>query len=604
MALVGPLTAGRGAGSQWRVSPAEHPTLCELFQRSAQAGGDRPALVMDGHRGYSWREYADAVRRLAPGFAAMGAAPGSPVALLTGPRPEFHLVDTALLHAGAVPFSVQEGETVEHLVRDLTTADVTILVTETRLLGLAREVAAAYGRLETLVCVDEGSAPPPDTTPAEWTLSEVAAVAGPDFEALWRRVRPDDVATLIFTSGTTGRPKAVELSHRAITASEEGTHRLAPFTDPTGTVLSYLPLNHIAERFMSHYASLAFGVTVHSVADPTALYDTIRAVRPVRFFGVPRVYEKLVDRARVAIAADPALGAALAASLVRVRAEQAGLKPTPDQDRDATAGVAALAPVRAALGLDQAEYVGVATAPSAYAMLEFLLGLGLRISDIWGMSEAIMCTLNPPDAIRLGTVGRFLDGVQGRIAEDGEILVRGPNCFSGYRGDPQRTRETWDAEGWIHTGDVGTIDDGYLTVRGRKKELLITATGKNLAPAVIEGAISSASPLIDRVVAIAEGRRHVTALVVLDPEEVLPWAMSLGIEGDLATLATNPQVRAAVAEAVEAGNSTLARPERVRAFRIVGREWRPGGEELTATGKLRRADIQRTYAAEIEALYA
>jgi long-subunit acyl-CoA synthetase (AMP-forming) len=245
----------------------------------------------------------------------------------------------------------------------------------------------------------------------------------------------------------------------------------------------------------------------------------------------------------------------------------------------------------------------VATAPSAYALLEFLLGLGLRISDIWGMSEAIMCTLNPPDAIRLGTVGRFLDGVQGRIA-DGEILVRGPNCFSGYRGDAERTRETRDDEGWIHTGDVGSIDDGYLIVRGRKKELLITATGKNLAPGVIEGAISSASPLIDHVIAIAEGRRYVTALVALDATELRHWAAAHGAEGDFPQLAAHPQVRDAVADAVAAGNSTLARPERVRAFRIVGSEWRPGGDEVTATAKLRRAEINRKYATEIEELYS
>jgi long-subunit acyl-CoA synthetase (AMP-forming) len=554
---------------------------------------------MAGHPGCTWREYAAAVRRLAPGFAGTGVGPGDAVAMLVGPRPEFHVVDTALLHAGAVPFSLQEGDTVQHLVENLAVAGAGVLVTEERLLPLAREVIAAAARPVALVCVD-GRA----VRRGERTLAEVAGTPGPDFDSLWRAVRPADVATLIFTSGTTGRPKAVELSHRAITASEQGTHRLAPFGDPTGTVLSYLPLNHIAERFMSHYASLTFGVAVRSVPDPDTLYDTIREVRPVRFFGVPRVYEKLADRARALIGTDPALGAALTASLLRVRADQAGKDLTVDQQRAAAAGVDALAPVRAALGLDRAEYVGVATAPSAYALLEFLLALGLRISDIWGMSEAIMCTLNPPDAIRLGTVGRFLDGVQGRIAEDGEILVRGPNCFSGYRGDPQRTRETRDDEGWVHTGDVGSIDDGYLTVRGRKKELLITATGKNLAPGVIEGAISSASPLIDHVVAIAEGRRHVTALIALDAAEVQRWGVAHGIDGDFSVLAAHPRMQQAVADAVAAGNGTLARPERVRAFRIVATEWRPGGDEVTATAKLRRAEIARRYATEIEELYS
>lgn len=427
---------------------------------------------------------------------------------------------------------------------------------------------------------------------------------GPAFEALWRAVGPEHVATLIFTSGTTGTPKAVQLSHRAISTAAHGTHLLAPFRDPTGTVLSYLPMNHIAERFMSHYASLTHGVTVHSVPHPERLHATIREIRPVRFFGVPRVYEKVVDRARALIEADPALGAALAASLVRVRAEQAGESLGDAEVAAAEEGVRALAMVRETLGLDRAEYVGVASAPSAYTMLELLLALGLRVSDIWGMSEAIMCTLNPPDAIRLGTVGRFLEGMAGRIAADGEILVRGPHVFSGYLGDPERTAQTLDEDGWIHTGDVGSIEDGYLTIRGRKKELLITATGKNLAPGAIEGAIKSASPLIDHVAAIADGRRFVAALVALDADAVAAYAEAHGIEGDFSILVEHPEVRELVSEAVTAGNATLPRPERVRAFRVVPRPWLPGSDEVTATSKLRRDEINRKYAAEIEELYA
>lgn len=237
-------------------------------------------------------------------------------------------------------------------------------------------------------------------------------------------------------------------------------------------------------------------------------------------------------------------------------------------------------------------------------MLELLLALGLRVSDIWGMSEAIMCTLNPPDAIRLGTVGRFLEGVEGRIAADGEILVRGPHVFSGYLGDPERTAQTLDEDGWIHTGDVGSIEDGYLTIRGRKKELLITATGKNLAPGVIEGAIKSASPLIDHVAAIADGRRFVTALVALDADAVAAYAEAHGIEGDFSVVVEHPEVRELVSEAVTEGNATLPRPEWVRAFRVVPRPWPPGSDEVTRTSKLRRDVINRKYAAEIEELYA
>ncbi|MGH3626257.1 MAG: long-chain fatty acid--CoA ligase, partial [Sciscionella sp.] len=218
-------------------------------------------------------------------------------------------------------------------------------------------------------------------------------------------------------------------------------------------------------------------------------------------------------------------------------------------------------------------------------------------------SEAIMCTLNPPNAIRLGTVGRFLDGMEGRIADDGEMQVRGPHVFSGYLGDPERTALIRDDDGWVHTGDVGSIDDGYLTIRGRKKDILITATGKNIAPGSVEGAVKSASRLIDHVVAIADGRRYVTLLVSLDRRELAAWASARGMAGDFATLVRCDDVRDEVATAVTTANTALSRAERVRAFRIIDREWRPGGDELTVTAKLRRERIAVKYAKEIEELY-
>jgi long-subunit acyl-CoA synthetase (AMP-forming) len=237
-------------------------------------------------------------------------------------------------------------------------------------------------------------------------------------------------------------------------------------------------------------------------------------------------------------------------------------------------------------------------------MLEYLHAVGFPVSDIWGMSEAVMCTLNPPGDIRLGTVGRFLPGMEGRIAEDGEVEVRGRHVFSGYVDAPERTAEILGGDGWIRTGDLGRIDDGYLTILGRKKEMLITATGKNLMPAVIEGAVKSASPLIDHVVAIADGRRYVTALVALDEERLRAFARAHGLTGDFAELAARPEVRAEVAAAVRAGNAGLAKPETVRGFAIADAPWPPGGDEVTATAKLRRTEITAKYAATIEELYA
>ncbi|MBZ5738413.1 AMP-dependent synthetase/ligase [Nocardioides mangrovi] len=541
----------------------DFPTLCASFQAVAAEGGDRLALAAPGHPGITWREYAEQVAGLAVGFAALGVRRGERVALLMGPRPEFSVADTALLHAGATPYSLQESEPVDRLVALLGVAGSRVLVTDARLLPLARDAAARMPL--TLVSVDG---------PADGVLGldDVRAAADPDADAaaLWRAVTPDDIATLIFTSGTTGVPKAVQLSHRAISSSAADTFALAPVTR-FGEVLSYLPLNHIAERFMSHYAGLTAGLTVHSVPDPATLYDEIVRVRPTRFFGVPRIYEKLVDRIRALLDADPSL------------------------DADG---------LRAAVGLDRAEYLGVATAPAAYEMLAYLHAVGFPVSDIWGMSEAVMCTLNPPGDIRLGTVGRFLPGMEGRIAEDGEVQVRGRHVFSGYVGDPDRTAEILGADGWVRTGDLGRIDDDYLTILGRKKELLITATGKNLMPAVIEGAVKSASPLIDHVVAIADGRRYVTALVALDEDQLRSFAAGRGLTGDFAELAASPEVRAEVDAAVRAGNERLAKPETVRGFAIADAPWPPGGDEVTTTAKLRRAEITTKYATTIERLYA
>jgi long-chain acyl-CoA synthetase len=571
--------------------------LCALFQSTAAARGDAPALTMTGHPGFTWREYAGSVSRLAPGLAALGVARGGCVALLMAPRPEFHLIDTSVLHAGGTPFSLQQGDALDNHVRSLRVSGAHHLVTEAGLLDEALVIARAHGTVQ-VICVD---LPVPQA--GVLSMADVESGGGPAFERLWRAVDPEDIATLIFTSGTTGPPKAVQLSHRAIAVSEHSTHALAPFLDPDGTVLSYLPLNHIAERFMSHYASLAYGVTIRSVPDPDRLYDEIRKARPVRFFGVPRVYEKLADRAMALVDADPVLQDALAAGLRGVRAAHSDQTPSAGAGRACDDGRATLAGVRKSLGLDRAEYLAVATAPAAYAMLERLHAVGLRVCDLWGMSEAIMCTLNPPGAVRLGTVGVFLDGVEGRIADDGEILVRGPNTFSGYLGDPERTAEIWDPDGWIHTGDVGSIDDGYLSIRGRKKELLVTATGKNIAPGHIEGALKSASPLVDHAVAIAEGRRYVTALLSLDPDAVAAFAAAHGLEEDPNDLARHDEIRSAVDRAVAAANQTLARAETVRRVHIAPTAWSAGGDELTSTAKLRRDRIAEKYSAEIEEMY-
>ncbi len=573
----------------------EPQTLPEAFRATVARRGELPALEVHGRPVVTWREYGDRVASLATGLLRMGLPRGGTVGLITRNSVEFHLVDLAIMEAGGVPFSLQEVEPADRVAALLDIAGATLLVADEHGAELARAAVALRPSTRLIMC---GAA-----RPGELTLDAVAA-ADADHDRLDRvraSLTPSDTATLIFTSGSTGAPKAVQLPHRAILSSLAGFAPLAPFGDHD-LFLSYLPLSHIAERFMTYYALLRFGGTLTGVlGGPADVEAELVRVRPTRFFGVPRVFEKIADRVAALVAADPALRAALPAATDYV----AGLgdRLPPADDRRFAELVAPFAPVRAALGLDRAHYLGVATAPSSREVLQRLASVGLVVGDVWGLSEAIMCTTNPRAELRLGTVGRLLDGVEGRVADDGELLVRGPNAFTGYLGDPERTAEIRDPDGWLHTGDLGALEQGYVTILGRKKEVMITAGGVNLMPSVIETAIKDGSPLIDHVFAVADGRRYVTALIALDPAELASLAARHGHRGDLAQLVELPVVREAVAAAVAAGNAALSRPETVRRWTIVPAAWQPGSTELTTTMKLRRGEIAAKYADLIEGMY-
>jgi long-subunit acyl-CoA synthetase (AMP-forming) len=255
--------------------------------------------------------------------------------------------------------------------------------------------------------------------------------------------------------------------------------------------------------------------------------------------------------------------------------------------------------------MDQAEWAGVAAAPTPYAVLEFFHAIGVPVAELWGMSECVLSTSNPPGRVKLGTVGTAIPGVEIRLADDGEILVRGPGIMIGYRKDPERTREAIDDEGWLHSGDVAVSDeDGYFKIVDRKKEIIINSAGKNMSPAHIEGMIQQESPLIGQVVAIGDARPYVTSLIVLDPDAAARLAREQGVAADISGLVEHERVGQEIDAAVQRGNRGLARVEQIKAYKILPTIWEPGGDELTPTMKLRRKPIAEKYAAEIEALYA
>ena len=529
-------------------------TLCEAFQQTAAANAGRPALrAADTGETVTWDEYAQRVRAIATGLHALGVRAGDTVAILIPNRPEFHLADTAVLHLGATPFSIYATEPVEQMRALMVDSGARVLITANERGAAVAERAVSVAELEMLRD-DEF-----------------------DFEAAWRAVTPDSIACLIYTSGTTGQPKAVQLPHRAIMSSLAGVDALAPRTAEHRGV-SFLPSAHISDRFICHYSTLWLGGTLTCVADHELLWGTLREVRPTRFHAVPRTFEKLADFARAQIEADAGLSAALETSLAAFRA--GGVDPEAQ---------AALRPVREQLGLDEVEWLSVAAAPSAYAVLEFHHALGLNLAELWGMSEFMMAIMNPPSRVKLGTVGVPLPAVEARLADDGELLLRGPHACAGYRNDPEKTAAMLDSEGWAHSGDLAAVDeDGYFKIIGRKKEVMINSSGKNLFPAKIESVVKESSRLIGHVAVIADRRRYVSALIVPD-REYLP---------------SFEQPQAEIERAVAEANTLLSRVEQIRAFRVLDDEWAPGGPVLTNTMKLRRASIAERYADLIEEMYA
>lgn len=569
-------------------------TMCEAFQLTAAAWASRPALCLHGsERQWTWEDYAATVRRLAAGLAGLGVAGGEPVATLLANRPEFHLFDTAAMHLGAPGWSLYNTSAPAQMAAALEIAGGRVLVTEQAYLGRALALRERVPAVTHVVVVD-GAAPAGVLSIAD---VEHAAAASFDFDSTWRKVEPADVLTLIFTSGSTGAPKCVELTHRNMLAKLCAFDAVYPLR-PGGRTISFLPRAHIADRWNNQYFPMLSGQTVYCLPDAAQLFACSAEVRPTGWGGVPRIWEKLKAAIENGLAGDAErrqrFSEALAIGVERVRARRAGHVPEALERRWRAADERVFAKLRAMLGLDQCEFFGVGAAPMPVDVLEFFGAVGIDIVEMWGASECTgNSTINPPGGIRPGTVGKPLPGIEMRLADDGELLVRGPVLMKGYRGDPQATAAAIDAAGWLHTGDVGRFDaDGYLTIVDRKKDIIINAAGKNMSPAAIEAAIKSECPWIGHVVVFGDRRPYNVALITLDT----------GAAGGRA--ATDPEIVGAVAEAVARGNAKLARVEQIKRYRILDESWTLGGDELTPTGKTRRRPIADKYAAAIDVLYA
>jgi long-chain acyl-CoA synthetase len=425
-------------------------------------------------------------------------------------------------------------------------------------------------------------------------------------------IKPEDPLALLYTSGTTGNPKGVLLTHHNILFEMAAADTMGIIT-PRVRWVSYLPLAHIAERMFSLYLPIHAAGHVHFCPDATQLVRVVGKVRPTAFFGVPRVWEKIKAGIQAVLTAEQDEGRRAAVQqameIGRRYVESCQYGRTPSAELAAQFGAAderVLRPIRGLLGLGEASSVSSAAAPLPPDVAAFFAGLGMKILDVYGMTETTGAfTANTPAEFKLGTVGRPAAGMEVRIAGDGEILVRGPLTTPGYLNRPDQTEALINADGWLRTGDIGTIDaDGFVSVTDRKKELIITAGGENIPPAAVENLLV-AHPLIGQALAYGDGRPYVVALLTLDGEAAPAWARARGITADsLAGLASDPLVLAEVAAGVAAANERLARVQQVKRWRVLPVEWTAETDELTPTLKLKRRVVHAKYADVIDSLYA
>ena len=581
-------------------------TMCEAFQRTASIDPDAVALRTPGDtQTMTWREYAAQVRKVAAGLAGLGVRRGDTVSLMMGNRIEFYPLEVGAQHVGATSFSVYNTLPAEQLTYLFGNAGTKVAICEEQYVDRIRASGAA---IEHIVCID-GS--PAGTISVDDLYA--AAPADFDFESTWRAVQPDNVVTLIYTSGTTGNPKGVEMTHTNLLFEGYGLDAVLgiQFGD---RITSFLPSAHIADRMTALYAQEMFGTQITVVSDGRAIAAALPDVRPTVWGAVPRVWEKLKAGIEFAVSHEEddakrqAMEWAMSVAAKRGAALLAG-EPMSDEAAAewAKADELVLSQLRGRLGFGELRWALSGAAPIPKETLAFYSGIGIPLAELWGMSElSCAATVIHPREARLGAVGKLLPGLEGKIADDGEYLVRGPLVMKGYRKEPAKTAEAIDEDGWLHTGDICEVDaDGYVRIVDRKKELIINAAGKNMSPANIENTILAACDMVGVMIAIGDGRPYNTALLVFDADSVGPYAAQHGLaDASPEALAADPEVVARIAAGVAAGNAKLSRVEQIKRFRILPTLWEPGGDEITLTMKLKRKPIMTKYAGEIEQLYS
>jgi long-subunit acyl-CoA synthetase (AMP-forming) len=593
------------------------PTLVtDAFERTARERGTAPALRHKRNGSWvvtTWAEYHAQVRRAARALIALGVEAGDHVTIVGANRPEWFIADIATIAAGAVPAGIYVTSSPEQCqyVADHCDARVAFVENDAQLAKFTA-VRSALPQLRAIVVMDDAGGASPaldaDDAPISWRDFLALGDQVPDatLDARIAAQRVDDVCTLIYTSGTTGTPKAVMLTHRNLSTVVEQAASLVAIS-PGDDVVSYLPLSHIAEQMFSLHNNATLGTCTWFCDDMERLGEVLREARPHHFLAVPRVWEKMQAKMEAAGAAAPAMRRrivrwARSVGLAGGRAVQNGRRRPwtyPIADR------LVIARVRAALGLDRAKLLITGAAPISRSTLEFFLSLGLPICEVYGMSETTaVATASVPGRLRTGKAGFVPPAMELKIAADGEICIRGPHVFAGYYKDPAATAEAIDEHGWLHSGDIGQLDaDGFLEITDRKKELIITAGGENVAPQFVEGHLKSIGA-VSQAVVLGDRRRYLAALLTLDSERLPAIASAVGSPARTpAEAASCARFAAYLQRELDAVNARLARVQTVKRFAVLPTELTIDGGELTPTLKLRRKVVAEKHAAVIERLY-
>jgi long-chain acyl-CoA synthetase len=596
-------------------------TIAKSFLLAVETRGDRPAIrekEFGVWRSNSWRQWLQISKDIAYGLHASGFRSGDVASIIANAVPEWVYADMGILCAGGVSSGIYPTDSivqVEYLINDSRTK--VIFAEDEEQLDKILSCRARCPTLEKIVVFDmEGLSS--FTDPMVMSLAAFMALGSNHSngrEALWNKMTAsrgaDDLAILVYTSGTTGPPKGAMHSNRSVTHQMRHANDLFPSTDNEERLV-FLPLCHVAERIGGYYISLALGSVMNFAESPETVPDNLREVQPTAFLAVPRIWEKFYSGITIALKdATPfenwMYRHALAAGYRLTDCKLEGGTPSLSlRLANRVAYWLVFRNIRRMLGLDRCRVAFTGAAPIAPDLIRWYLALGIDMREVYGQTENCgVATLMPSDHIKLGSVGKAAPWGEVAISPQGEILIKGDYLFMGYLNQPERTAETIDPKGWLHTGDVGSIDnEGFVKITDRMKDIIITSGGKNITPSEIENQLKF-SPYISDTVVIGDKRAYLTCLVMIDQENVEKFAQDHDIPfTNYASLCRAAEIQDLIQREIEIVNVNFARVETIKKFFLIERQLTPEDEELTPTMKLKRNFVNKRYATEIDAMYA